>query len=167
MTHFDGVPGHERALSNSSTAPFRFLSFLTKLSTAFSAHFSSSSPCFQPSSFLTAGLVNENRLLRLDIGPLLEDSPSSVSIPTSCYESPAKGTRVPTVTAATDTPSISNSVFPTVSRANYELHKIGVTIAKRPAHYDLRPPISITCLHIHQERGFFFNSMTVQQKFLR
>lgn len=42
--------------------------------------------CFQPSSFLTAGLVNENRLLRLDIGPLLEDSPSSVSMATARCE---------------------------------------------------------------------------------
>lgn len=38
--------------------------------------------CFHPRSFLTAGLVNEKRLLRLDIGPLLEDSPSSVSMVT-------------------------------------------------------------------------------------
>lgn len=80
VTHFDGCPGHDRALSNSSMAPLRFFNFFTKLSTAFSAHFSSSSPCFQPSNFLTAGLVKENRLLRLDIVLLLDDSTSSVSI---------------------------------------------------------------------------------------
>jgi hypothetical protein len=34
---------------------------------AFSAHFSSSSPCFQPSSRFTAGLVNENREFRVVI----------------------------------------------------------------------------------------------------
>ena len=42
-----------------------FLSFFTRASTAFSAHFSSSSPCFQPRSFLTAGDVKENKELRL------------------------------------------------------------------------------------------------------
>lgn len=41
------------------------------------------STCFQPNSFLTAGLVNENKLFKLDIGPLLEDSPSSVSMVTT------------------------------------------------------------------------------------
>jgi hypothetical protein len=44
VTHLDGVPGHDSALSNSSMAPFLFFSFFTRLSTAFSAHFSSSSP---------------------------------------------------------------------------------------------------------------------------
>ena len=44
---------------------FDFLSFFTRASTAFSAHFSSSSPCFHPRSFLTAGEVNEKRELRL------------------------------------------------------------------------------------------------------
>src|SRR5436190_590664 len=36
-------------------------SFLTNESTAFSAHFSSSSPCFHPSSFFTAGLEKLNK----------------------------------------------------------------------------------------------------------
>lgn len=80
VTHLLGVPGQERALSSSSMAPFFFLSFFTRASTALSAHFSSSSPCFQPSSFFTAGLVKEKRLLRVEMGPLLEDSASSVSI---------------------------------------------------------------------------------------
>ena len=44
-----------------------FFNFLTRASTAFSAHFSSSSPCFQPSSFLTAGEVKENKELSPDI----------------------------------------------------------------------------------------------------
>lgn len=44
-------------------APFFFFNFFTKESTAFSAHFSSSSPCFQPSSLFTAGLVKENKEL--------------------------------------------------------------------------------------------------------
>ncbi|KAL0615290.1 hypothetical protein AAY473_015744 [Plecturocebus cupreus] len=44
-------------------APFFFFSFFTSESTAFSAHFSSSSPCFQPSSRFTAGLVKEKREL--------------------------------------------------------------------------------------------------------
>ncbi|TNN63506.1 hypothetical protein EYF80_026248 [Liparis tanakae] len=35
--------------------------FFTRESTAFSAHFSSSSPCFQPSRRFTAGLVKEKR----------------------------------------------------------------------------------------------------------
>lgn len=56
-----GCPGQLRALSSSSIAPFFFFSFLTRESTAFSAHFSSSSPCFQPSRRFTAGLVKENR----------------------------------------------------------------------------------------------------------
>lgn len=50
-----------------------FFNFLTRASTAFSAHFSSSSPCFQPSSFLTAGEVNENREFKLDISISLVD----------------------------------------------------------------------------------------------
>lgn len=62
VTHLLGCPGQLSAFSNSSMAPLVFFSFLTSASTAFSAHFSSSSPCFQPNSFLTAGLVNENRL---------------------------------------------------------------------------------------------------------
>lgn len=61
-------------------APRFFFSFFTRLSTAFSAHFSSSSPCFQPRSFLTAGLVKENRLFRLDMVLLLVVSTSSVSM---------------------------------------------------------------------------------------
>lgn len=56
-----GWPGQLRALSNSSIAPFFFFNFFTNESTAFSAHFSSSSPCFQPSRRFTAGLVKENR----------------------------------------------------------------------------------------------------------
>lgn len=36
--------------------------------------------CFHPNNFFTAGLVNEKRLFKLDIGPLLDDSPSSVSM---------------------------------------------------------------------------------------
>ncbi len=45
---------------------------------AFSAHFSSSSPCFQPSSRFTAGLVNENREFRVVI--LYSPPPHSLSI---------------------------------------------------------------------------------------
>jgi len=62
VTHLLGCPGQLSAFSSSSMAPLVFFSFLTSASTAFSAHFSSSSPCFQPNSFFTAGLVNENRL---------------------------------------------------------------------------------------------------------
>ncbi|KAG9351786.1 hypothetical protein JZ751_023037 [Albula glossodonta] len=53
--------GQLKARSSSSIAPFFFFSFFTRESTAFSAHFSSSSPCFQPSSLFTAGLVKEKR----------------------------------------------------------------------------------------------------------
>lgn len=63
VTHLLGWPGQLRALSSSSMAPFFFFNFFTKESTAFSAHFSSSSPCFQPSSLFTAGLVKENKEL--------------------------------------------------------------------------------------------------------
>lgn len=80
MTHSDGWPGLARAFSNDSMAPRFFFSFFTRLSTAFSAHFSSSSPCFQPRSFFTAGLVKENRLFRLDMVLLLVVSTSSVSM---------------------------------------------------------------------------------------
>lgn len=62
VTHRLGMPGLLSAFSNSSSTPGFFFSFLTRESTARSAHFSSSSPCFQPSNRLTAGLVNENRL---------------------------------------------------------------------------------------------------------
>lgn len=62
QTHSLGCPGLLRAFSRSSMAPFFFFSFLTRASTAFSAHFSSSSPCFHPSRRFTAGLVKENRL---------------------------------------------------------------------------------------------------------
>ncbi len=44
VTHLDGWPGWLNAFSRSSRAPFFFFSFLTSESTAFSAHFSSSSP---------------------------------------------------------------------------------------------------------------------------
>lgn len=71
VTHLLGCPGQLSAFSNSSIAPFFFFNFLTNESTAFSAHFSSSSPCFQPSSFFTAGLVNENRLFSADISQYL------------------------------------------------------------------------------------------------
>lgn len=60
VTHLLGWPGQLSAFSSSSIAPFFFFNFFTNESTAFSAHFSSSSPCFQPSSRFTAGLVNEN-----------------------------------------------------------------------------------------------------------
>jgi len=63
VTHRLGMPGLLSAFSNSSRAPGFFFSFLTNDSTARSAHFSSSSPCFQPSSRFTAGLVNANKLL--------------------------------------------------------------------------------------------------------
>ena len=63
VTHLLGWPGQLRALSSSSLAPFFFFNFFTRESTAFSAHFSSSSPCFQPSSLFTAGLVKENKEL--------------------------------------------------------------------------------------------------------
>ena len=59
VIHFDSCPGILSAFSKSSIAPCFFFNFLTSASTAFSAHFSSSSPCFQPRSFLVAGLVNE------------------------------------------------------------------------------------------------------------
>ena len=72
VTHLLATPGLLNAFSKSSKAPFFFLSFFTKLSTAFSAHFSSSSPCFHPSNLLTAGLVKENKLFKLLIG---EDIP--------------------------------------------------------------------------------------------
>jgi len=71
VTHLLDWPGLLRAFSRSSKAPLFFFSFFTNESTAFSAHFSSSSPCFQPRSLLTAGLVKENRLFRLDIGELI------------------------------------------------------------------------------------------------
>lgn len=81
VTHLLGCPGQLSAFSNSSIAPLVFFSFLTSASTAFSAHFSSSSPCFQPNSFLTAGLVNENKLF---IDEIVDDerpeSNSSTSI---------------------------------------------------------------------------------------
>lgn len=81
VTHLLGCPGQLSAFSNSSMAPLDFFNFLTSASTAFSAHFSSSSPCFQPNSFLTAGLVNENRLF---IDEIVDDerleSNSSTSI---------------------------------------------------------------------------------------
>jgi len=81
VTHLLGCPGQLSAFSNSSIAPLVFFSFLTRASTAFSAHFSSSSPCFQPNSFLTAGLVNENKLF---IDEIVDDerpeSNSSTSI---------------------------------------------------------------------------------------
>ena len=67
VTHFVTVPGLLRACSSASRAPLVFFSFLTRASTAFSAHFSSSSPCFHPRSRLTAGEVKLNRELRLDI----------------------------------------------------------------------------------------------------
>ena len=63
VTHLLGCPGQLSALSSSSMAPFFFFNFFTRESTAFSAHFSSSSPCFQPSSLFTAGLVKEKREL--------------------------------------------------------------------------------------------------------
>lgn len=63
VTHLLGWPGQLSARSSSSMAPFFFFNFFTKESTAFSAHFSSSSPCFQPSSLFTAGLVKEKREL--------------------------------------------------------------------------------------------------------
>jgi len=65
VTHRLGMPGLLSAFSSSSSAPGFFFSFLTSDSTARSAHFSSSSPCFQPRSRFTAGLVNANKLLRL------------------------------------------------------------------------------------------------------
>lgn len=67
VTHSLGSPGLLKAFSSDSRAPFFFFSFFTRESTAFSAHFSSSSPCFQPSNLLTAGEVKEKRLFRLDI----------------------------------------------------------------------------------------------------
>ena len=48
MTQLDGAPGCDKANSKSSMAPLLFLSRFTRDSIAFSAHFSSSSPCFQP-----------------------------------------------------------------------------------------------------------------------
>ena len=60
VTHLVTVPGLLRACSNASSAPLVFFSFLTRASTAFSAHFSSSSPCFHPRSRFTAGDVKLN-----------------------------------------------------------------------------------------------------------
>lgn len=54
------MPGLDRIFSSASNAPFFFFNFFTRLSTAFSAHFSSSSPCFHPSKRFTAGEVKEN-----------------------------------------------------------------------------------------------------------
>ena len=59
VTHLVTCPGLLRAVSSASIAPLVFFSFLTRASTAFSAHFSSSSPCFQPSRRFTAGEVKE------------------------------------------------------------------------------------------------------------
>lgn len=63
VTQLLGWPGQLSAFSSSSIAPFFFFSFFTNASTAFSAHFSSSSPCFHPNSLFTAGLVKENKLV--------------------------------------------------------------------------------------------------------
>jgi hypothetical protein len=65
VTHLLGWPGQLSACSSDSMAPLVFFNFFTRASTAFSAHFSSSSPCFQPSRRFTAGLVKEKRELRL------------------------------------------------------------------------------------------------------
>jgi hypothetical protein len=71
-------------------APFFFFNFFTKESTAFSAHFSSSSPCFQPSSLFTAGLVKEKRELMgvlecIGSGPQVSCTQKSGSLPfTAC-----------------------------------------------------------------------------------
>ena len=62
-----GLPGLESAVSKDSIAPFVFFSFFTNASTAFSAHFSSSSPCFHPSRRLTAGDVKEKSELMLPV----------------------------------------------------------------------------------------------------
>jgi hypothetical protein len=61
-------PGELRAFSRFSRAPFCFLIFLTSWLTAFSDHFSSSSPCFHPSNRFTAGELKENREVRLEMG---------------------------------------------------------------------------------------------------
>lgn len=70
MTQLLGWPGQLNAFSSSSIAPFFFFSFFTSASTAFSAHFSSSSPCFHPNSLFTAGLVKENKLVTFMVTPL-------------------------------------------------------------------------------------------------
>ena len=44
VTHLLGCPGQLRACSSASIDPFFFFNFFTSESTAFSAHFSSSSP---------------------------------------------------------------------------------------------------------------------------
>lgn len=84
--------------------------------------------CFQPSSFFTAGLVNEKRLFRLDMGPLLDDSPSSVSMVT---ERPL--THPPWECAFAinprrpQTPSITPRYSPQRVGSNYE-HKIAIGV---------------------------------------
>ena len=67
VTQFERSPGQLRAFSRSCKAWGFFFSFFTNTSTAFSAHFSSSSPCFQPRSFLTSGFVTANSEERPDI----------------------------------------------------------------------------------------------------
>ena len=59
VTQREGLLGWESAASRFCMACLSFLSFFTSASTAFSAHFSSSSPCFQFRSFFTAGLERD------------------------------------------------------------------------------------------------------------
>lgn len=87
VTHLLGCPGLLRAFSKSSMAPFFFFSFFTRASTAFSAHFSSSSPCFHPSNRFTAGLVKENRLDMEVIVPICTRKwDLKLSLPAVCQE---------------------------------------------------------------------------------
>lgn len=95
VIHFEFSLWDDRARSKSSITPFLFFNFFTKLSIAFSAHLSSSSPCFQPSSFFTAGLFivkkfciddsfevdgfsskSENIFVSLFFGPCANDVPA-------------------------------------------------------------------------------------------
>ena len=64
VTQFSWLPGNFNWRSKVSKAFFCFFNFFTNASTAFSAHLSSSSPCFQFKSFLTCG---EFTLRRLDM----------------------------------------------------------------------------------------------------
>ena len=70
----------DNAFSRASSAPFFFFNFLTRASTAFSAHFSSSSPCFHPRSRFTYGEV------RLQIELILSKNWSFIELKFWVYE---------------------------------------------------------------------------------
>ena len=78
VTHFAGWLGLDSAFSNSSIAPFFFFNFFTRDSIAFSAHFSSSSPCFHPKRRLTAGEANANKDA-MSVSPILREVAKFIS----------------------------------------------------------------------------------------